>query len=225
VSPAEAVQVPASEPLLEHEIALVPEPSTAAVQDDAETSPLIVASQSTAEPAVVAPEAVPAEETIAVPTASAAHSFVDEEEARARYELAVAYKHMGLFDEAMEEFRQTITVKFLFLDTCRMMADCLNEQGAAQAAIAQYEQALTAARDDPERTTEIRYELGMLYEGEGLLDKAVEMYSSIPSHQDVEERLERIKAGQLTAPEPDAVLSGAGERAPAPRKKRRVSYL
>jgi tetratricopeptide (TPR) repeat protein len=174
-------------------------------------------------------DAVPAEPLAEEPILAVVSQGMSEDEARVRYELGVAYKDMGLFDEAFEEFRQTIAVKALFLNSCCMMADCFKEQGAAQAAIMHYEQALTAARDDHERASEIRYELGLLYEAEGLVENAVQAWSSVGSYRDASERLERIKAAHGSEPGngEDPVLSASGKDSESARraKKRRVSYL
>jgi tetratricopeptide (TPR) repeat protein len=173
----------------------------------------------------------PASAQDAEPVAAAALQM-DEQEAQARYELGVAYRNMGLFDEAMEELRRTSGVKELFLDSCCMMAECFKDQDQAQSAIALLEQALTAARDNDERSQEVRYNLGRLYEDEGVREKAVEMFSTISSFRDVPERLDKIKVGHGDSEtggdqEQDPVMSTAGpsSKSTGRTKKRRVSYL
>jgi hypothetical protein len=86
----------------------------------------------------------------------------------------------------------------------------------------------------------VRYELGILYETEGLLDKASGVFLTIPNFLDVPIRLERVRGAceQKGPPESDPAFEtdtaspsaserttvGAGN-APAERKKRRISYL
>ena len=214
-APAEGETLQAADEQNEIVRSTTPQPPSSEVPGEAEEPPVL-------------PAAARAASLETEPAVTVAQSVMGEDEARARYELGVAYKDMGLFDEAFEEFRQTIGVKPLFLDTCCMMADCFKEQGASQTAIMHYEQALTAARDDEDRTSEIRYELGLLYEAEGMLENAVQAWSAIGSYRDAAERLERIKATQGTETTTgDPVLSGTGQGAePMKRtKKRRVSYL
>jgi tetratricopeptide (TPR) repeat protein len=179
-----------------------------------------------------APQTVGADAVMAVepelqpPVASVSADAVQQreshpDEVRARFDLAVAYKNMGLFDEAMEELRQTVTTKDYFLDSCCMIADCFRDQRETHAAIAHYEQALTAARDD-DRATGIRYELGLLYEADGQLEKAVQIFAGLEEYRDVQERLERIKTDHTAEP----VFSTADSTTTGKkRKKRRVSYL
>jgi tetratricopeptide (TPR) repeat protein len=189
-----------------------------AAQQHAETAAASVES----EPAVSAQEPEPV---------AAAGAQMDDQEAKTRYELGVAYKNMGLFDEAMEELRRTSGVKELFLDSCCMMAECFRDQDQLQSAITLLEQALTAAREDDERSQEVRYNLGRLYEEAGVREKAVEILSTISSFRDVPERLEKIKIGHGSEDgadqEQDPVMStaGSGSKGAGRSKKRRVSYL
>jgi hypothetical protein len=96
------------------------------------------------------------------------------------------------------------------------------------------EQVLADARCDQGKAVSIRYELGLLYEADGLFEKAVEMFSPISAFLDVPMRLERLKGSQTPHPShPSEEESPSGEpttvaAANAPsteRKKRRISYL
>ena len=55
------------------------------------------------------------------------------------YTLGVAYKNMGLLDEAKEEFSLSMKSHDFFADSCLMLAVCLKEQGEPQSASAQLE--------------------------------------------------------------------------------------
>jgi tetratricopeptide (TPR) repeat protein len=185
------------------------------------------------EPVADSASATSAEATSAVVPESPAEGGapqLDAQEAQTRYDLGVAYKNMGLFDEALEELKQTVTMKEHFLDSCCMMADCMKEQGDCKAAVTYYEQALTAVRDD-ERASGIRYELALLYEADGELEKAVQTLAALEGYRDAPKRLDRIKAGRTAAAgsESEPVLSAAdanhGSEAQPRGKKRRVSYL
>lgn len=163
-----------------------------------------------------------------------------EDEHEVRYTLGVAYQNMGLLDEAIEEFRLSMQGPKSFMDASLMLARCLKEQGQHKAAIAHLEQTLADPRCVGEKTPAIRYELGLLYEAEGLFDSALRVYETIPQFQDVSQRIEWIReqgrAGASVAdPSGQAKPEAQGGReqpvhaASAPpqqeRKKRRISYL
>jgi tetratricopeptide (TPR) repeat protein len=143
----------------------------------------------------------------------------------------MAYKNMGMLDEAIEEFRVAINGKECFLDATTLLAASLKERGLVGPAMECLEHALADARCDQEKAVPIRYELGLLYEADGLLEKAVETLSSIPAFLDVPMRLERLK-GRSTSHEhdgearPEEPTPVAAANVPSTeRKKRRISYL
>ena len=110
------------------------------------------------------------------------------------YTLGVAYKNMGLLDEAKEEFALSMKSPAVFLDSCLMTAVCLKEQGQPDAASAQLERLLTDSRCQGAKAQAIRYELGLLYEEQAQWQQAVTMFESIPTFHDVPERLLSIRA-------------------------------
>ena len=96
------------------------------------------------------------------------------------------------------------------------------------------EQALADDRCDEAKAIPIRYELGMLYESDGLLEKAAMMFSSIPTFLDVPMRLERLKRAQAShsshpsegeSPSGEPTTVAAANAPSSERKKRRISYL
>jgi tetratricopeptide (TPR) repeat protein len=183
--------------------------------------------------AEVVPES-PVSEEASVPdqvSFSPAPRQVTEHEYKVHYELGMAYKNMGMLDEAVEEFHVAINGKECFLDATTLLAASLKEKGLTVPAMECLERALADARCDQDKALPIRYELGLLYESEGLVEKAVDMLSSIPAFLDVPMRLERLKAGQTSDQHegeghPGEPTSVATANAPSTeRKKRRISYL
>jgi len=138
---------------------------------------------------------------------------------------------MEMLDEAIEEFGVAINGKGCFLDAATLLAATLKEKGLIEPAIEGLEAVLADPRCDQEKSVAIRYELGMLYEADGLWEKAVNIFSLIPSFLDVPMRLERLKSGRSshqtehdsTTGEPTTVTT-AGVTL-TERKKRRISYL
>jgi tetratricopeptide (TPR) repeat protein len=238
-SPAPPVDIP---PIRPHEEMAAP------AQEPAASEPEAMQVSEIAIPSVVEPSMVdeegPVQSAAAVPESaesdepsvpdrvprSPATPQVTEHEYKVHYELGMAYKNMGMLDEAVEEFRVAINGKECFLDVTTLLAASLKEKGLMEPAMECLERALADPRCDQEKAVPIRYELGLLYEADGLLEKAVKMLSSIPAFLDVPMRLERLKGGQTSHeheaeahPEPTTV---AAANAPSTeRKKRRISYL
>ncbi|HXF92364.1 MAG TPA: tetratricopeptide repeat protein [Nitrospiraceae bacterium] len=165
---------------------------------------------------------------------------IEEEEYEIRYTLGVAYKNMGLLEEAIEEFRLSMQGSKWFMDASLMLARCLGEQGQHKAAVAHLEQTLADPRCVGDKTPAVRYELGLLYEAEGLFESALRVYETIPQFQDVPQRIQWIRErdrddesnADTLAPAKPENRGGRGQpvhAASAPpqqeRKKRRISYL
>jgi tetratricopeptide (TPR) repeat protein len=116
------------------------------------------------------------------------------------YTLGVAFKNMGLLDEAKEEFALSMKGTDFFLDSCLMTAVCLKEQGQGKAASAQLEQLVNDTRCQGAKAQAIRYELGLLYEMQEQWQKAASMFESIPTFHDVPKRLESIRSAKQGKP-------------------------
>jgi tetratricopeptide (TPR) repeat protein len=114
----------------------------------------------------------------------------------AHYALGVAYKNMGLYEEAKEEFQVSMNSDSFYLDSALMTAVCLNEGHHIALAIRGLETALADPRCEGAKGQAIRYELGLLYEAEEQWEKAAHAFQSIPSFHDVPQRLAAIKGKQ-----------------------------
>jgi tetratricopeptide (TPR) repeat protein len=158
----------------------------AKVKELAPASPLVAKWLSTVSPK---PEAtVPAVE---IPISAESEVEIDPE---THYTLGVAYKNMGLLDEAKEEFCLSMKSADFFLDSCLMIAVCLKEQGEGPSAIAQLELLLKDQKCQGAKGQAIRYELGLLYETQEQWSQAAAIYESIPNFHDVPLRLESIRS-------------------------------
>ena len=111
----------------------------------------------------------------------------------AHYTLGVAYKNMGLYEDAMDEFHLSKSSDSFYLDSCLMTALCLKDQRAYEPAIRSLEAVLADPRCQGAKGQAIRYELGMLYETESQWEQAVSTYQLIPSFHDVPQRLESLR--------------------------------
>jgi len=125
---------------------------------------------------------------------------VDDIDPETHYTLGVAYKNMGLLDEAKEEFASAMKGSEVFLDACLMTAVCLKEQGQFDSASAQLERLLTDRRCQGAKAQAIRYELGLLYEKQQQWQLATTMFEAIPTFHDVPQRLAAIRTIPKQAP-------------------------
>ena len=116
----------------------------------------------------------------------------DSVDAETRYALGMAYKDMGLLEEAKEEFLLSMKDSGFFVDSCLMMGLCVKEQGQSDQAIQLLEKLIADSRCRGGNAQLVRYELGLLYEKMGSRDRAIAMYQSIPSFHDVPRRLESL---------------------------------
>lgn len=114
----------------------------------------------------------------------------------AHYALGVAYKNMGLYEEAKEEFQISMNSHSFYLDSALMTAVCLKEAHQGILAIRGLETVLADPRCEGAKGQAIRYELGLLYEAEEQWEKAAHAFQSIPSFHDVPQRLAALKGRQ-----------------------------
>lgn len=112
----------------------------------------------------------------------------------AHFTLGIAYKNMGLYQEAKEEFAVAREAEGFYLDCCLMTALCFKEEQDLAQAVQGLETVLTDPRCQGAKAQAIRYELGLLYEAEAQWDKAAKTFQSIPSFHDVPQRLESLKS-------------------------------
>jgi len=172
----------------------------AKVKELAPASPLVAKWASTFSPKP--PASVPAVET---PVSASPGNEIDPE---THYTLGVAYKNMGLLDEAKEEFCLSMRSHDFFSDSCLMIAVCLKEKGECRSASAQLELMLKDPKCQGAKALAIRYELGLLYEAQEQWSQAAAMYESIPTFHDVPQRLESARARRAPAQPTSALRYG-----------------
>lgn len=125
------------------------------------------------------------------------------EDPETHYSLGIAFKEMGLLDEAIGEL-QTVcraiengTPFAQAVSAYTWLAQCLVEKGAAQAAIPWYEKALQVAGIDQQTKLAISYDLASANEAAGDAPAArkifMQVYGSNIDYRDVAERLKSLK--------------------------------
>lgn len=125
------------------------------------------------------------------------------EDPETHYNLGVAFKEMGLLDEAIGELQkvcQAIDRGAPFSQTMQVytwLANCFVEKGVPEASFKWFQRALQFAADDETRAA-IHYELASAYETAGMKNEALrsfmEVYTTNIDFRDVGERIRALKS-------------------------------
>lgn len=128
---------------------------------------------------------------------------VDESDAETHYDLGLAYKEMGLVDEAMKAFEKALRAPGREVGCRVMIGMCLRDQGNPTEAINQFKAGLHAEPTDRERQS-IYYEIGNTYESIGDVGEALYYFEMVakrdPSFADAGQRVQQLRA-QGTRPQ------------------------
>jgi len=155
------------------------------------------------------------------------------------YDLGIAYKEMGLVDDAIEMFevaRKGCVGKRKELDCLTMIALLEGMKGDRQKAVEAYLRALATEHASGPTLVALRYDLGAAYEAAGAPGRALFQYQRVaeldPQHRDVEKLVARLSL--VAEPEDDGAAQPRGERVrgePGPEgpsagsRARKVGYL
>ena len=122
---------------------------------------------------------------------------VDGSDFRTHYDLGIAYKEMGLVDDAIEEFRTASGAPELYREACSMLGLCHWERGESDAAIQWYRAALEAPSEEEAPLSGLRYDLAeiLLQTGDerGALDLFTQIAAVEPQYRDVERRVQDLR--------------------------------
>jgi tetratricopeptide (TPR) repeat protein len=120
-----------------------------------------------------------------------------KEDYETRYNLGIAYKEMGLVDEAIAEFQLAAKDETRLLECASMLGMCFVEKGMPKLAVKWFEKGLSAPGRTEEEYNGIRYDLGDALEQSGELDQALrlfeEVYGQDASFRDIPQRVERLR--------------------------------
>jgi tetratricopeptide (TPR) repeat protein len=127
-----------------------------------------------------------------------------DEDPETHYNLGIAFREMGLLDEAIGELQKACQ-SFdrgrpfqQIMQTYTWLAQCFLDKGVPEAAVRWYEKALHVSTIDGETRTALNYELASAYETAG--DKAsalkhfMDVYGSNIDYRDVSERIKALKS-------------------------------
>jgi pilus assembly protein FimV len=103
---------------------------------------------------------------------------VDESDADTHYDLGLAYKEMGLYDEAIKAFEKVLRAPGREVSCRVMIGMCHRETNNPTDAIHQFKQGLHANASERERLS-LYYEIGITYEAMGDLGEALYYYEAV----------------------------------------------
>lgn len=122
-----------------------------------------------------------------------------QDDLETHYNLGVAFREMGLLDEAIGEFQKVLkgaqkgSYPANFLQACSLLAVCFMDKGMPQIAAKWYLRALETPDLDEESTLALEYDLGVAYEQVGDTHSALarfsEVYSQNIDYRDVAEKI------------------------------------
>lgn len=138
---------------------------------------------------------------------------VEPEDIETHYNLGIAYKEMGLLDDAIREFQVSRGDPRFYVQSMTMLGICYMDKSLYPIAIKAFKEALENIETRDESYWGALYDLAVAYEKNGEVKKAFEIFTDIYSwnskFRDISERLSQLK----TLLEKDT------------QKKDRVSYL
>jgi len=127
-------------------------------------------------------------------------SQLSDDDYENHFHLGIAFKEMGLFDNAIEEFKLSLSDAGLRYDTYVMMAVCHREAERYDESLHFLRNAAKLPGLSLRQQQQLYYEMGVTFEENGQADEAVKAYTRVREMTKgdpvphVESRLERLKA-------------------------------
>lgn len=122
------------------------------------------------------------------------------------YNLGIAYKEMGLLEDAIAEFLLTREGEPMFVESRHMLGLCYMEQGEYQRAATEIRNALGFAESlgaEPGQKLSMLYDLGLALQGIGYMGEALntfqQVYDADPAYKDVSAKLRELKEGDYVS--------------------------
>jgi len=139
---------------------------------------------------------------------------ISVDDAQSHYDLGVAYKEMGLIDDASREF-DVAARDPKHACVCHSMIGMLElERGNINEAIDAFTRGLHAPDRSKDQEAALCYEIGAAYEAKKMVKPALEHFQRtarlVPSYRDVQERVRRLQRVEPKQPQ-RAVAVGADD--------------
>ncbi len=193
-------------------------------QFDAEKSATPARNEIFAEPEAAAPKTAETAQSVAPPLngMTAANGFEDlfaefdegievanlstvqTADYETHYNLGLAYKDMGLTDDAVEDFQNAVKMvepgdgTARYLQCCHLIGHCFMEKEMPKLAVIWFQRGVDAPGHSDDEDQALRYELGVAYEQAGEKARALELFAGIyavnVAYRSVGEKLRVLQA-------------------------------
>ena len=130
-------------------------------------------------------------------------SGAEDEDLETHYNLGIAFREMGLLEEAISEFQKVAKANgngrpFQYaMQCCTLLGLSFMEKGQPSISAIWYERALQTPGNDAETVLALRYDLGVAQEAAGELDSALKSFSQVYAmnidYRDVAERINSLQ--------------------------------
>ncbi len=124
-------------------------------------------------------------------------SLIGKEDYETRYNLGIAYKEMGLLDEAINEFLTSVKSEDKAFESCVLLGHCFAEKGIFEQAVAWFSKALGVKGKNEDDYIAVKYELASTYEKLQNWSEAFRLYNEIqktdPTYKDVSQKILVLK--------------------------------
>jgi tetratricopeptide (TPR) repeat protein len=133
-------------------------------------------------------------------------SQIDKRDTESHYDLGIAYKEMGLYDNAIAEFKAAASDPRRKIDCLTLEGICYRDKGDIDRAEEVFISARLQSGLSGEELLSLNYELALLYETGGWQEKALHLYRQVraadPAFRDVAQKILLLQGGDV-APEHD----------------------
>lgn len=104
---------------------------------------------------------------------------VDSQDYETHYNLGIAYKEMGLVDEAIGEFQYAARDPGKMVECCGILGLCFREKGMPQLALKWYQKGLDTPSLGEHEAIGLRYDMADVHREQGDYKKAMQTYSEV----------------------------------------------
>lgn len=122
---------------------------------------------------------------------------IGKEDYETRYNLGIAYKEMGLLDEAINEFLISAKSEDKAFESSVLLGHCFAEKGLFEQAISWFNRALEIKGKKHEDYTAVKYEMASIHEKIQNWSEAFRLYNEIqksdPTYRDVSQKILVLK--------------------------------
>jgi tetratricopeptide (TPR) repeat protein len=144
---------------------------------------------------------------------------LEEEDYETHYNLGIAYKEMGLIDDAIREFQTARNDEKKFISSSNMLGMCYMEKGIYSLAIETFRGAVEKMDSHDDSYWPMKYDLAEAYEKNGGVNQALSLFTEVygwnSRFREVADKIEQLKA---------KTEDTTDQKTPKDRKDR-VSYI